>query len=93
MTPRSESVNYSPVAGADADHLVAGIDFPPAWSNTLQWVPLLGTYLNIMAQAHAYFTPLEDCVDFIARDISAGLESQFVGHRVGVKVNSKSKNV
>ncbi|KAK5136344.1 hypothetical protein LTR08_003470 [Meristemomyces frigidus] len=89
MPPRSESVHYPPEAGADADHLIVGVESPPAWSKTLQWVPLLGTYLNIMAQAQAYVTPLEDCVDFIARDLSAGSDSQFIGHRVGVKVRSR----
>lgn len=90
MPPRSESVNYSPEAGADADHLIAGVESPPAWSKKLQWVPLLGTYLNIMMQMQDYFTPLENCVDFIARDLSAGLDSKLVGHRVGVKVKSKA---
>jgi len=89
MPPRSPSVDYSPEPGADAEHLVAGVDSPPAWSKALAWVPLVGTYLNIMAQMQHYFTPLEDCVDFMARDISAGLESQYVGHRVSVKVKAK----
>lgn len=56
----------------------------------LRWIPLLGTYLNIMAQAQSYFAPLEDCVDFIAADIGNGLQSQYVGHRVGVKVKPKA---
>lgn len=89
MPPRSKSVDHFPRAGAGADSLVAAVDFPPAWSQKLRWIPLIGTYLNIMMQAQDYFTPLEDCVDFIARDVFAGLGSSLVGHRVAVKVKSK----
>ncbi|KAK3071961.1 hypothetical protein LTR53_007693 [Teratosphaeriaceae sp. CCFEE 6253] len=90
MDPRASTIDYAPQAGAGASNLVAGADAPPAWSRKLQWVPLLGTYLNIMAQAPDYFAPLEDCVDFLAGDLVAGLESEFVGKRVGVKVRGKS---
>ena len=89
MPPRTETISYQPEAGAGAANLVAKADSPPAWSNSLLWLPLLGTHLNIMAQAYGYYAPLEDCVDFIAKDLTAGLDSEFVGKRVGVKVNSK----
>jgi hypothetical protein len=42
-------------------------------------------YLNIMSQAGSYYTPLEDCTDFIAADLEKGRKSEFVGYRVGVK--------
>ncbi|KAK5163164.1 uncharacterized protein LTR77_010948 [Saxophila tyrrhenica] len=90
MTPRSEAVDYTPKPGAGAEQLVAKVESPPAWSRTLLWIPLLGKYFNVMAQAAGYAAPLEDCVDFIAGDLQAGLESQYVGHRVAVKVKSKS---
>ncbi|KAK3645383.1 hypothetical protein LTR56_009110 [Elasticomyces elasticus] len=90
MDPRSPTVNYSPKPGVEADNLVAGVESPPAWSKTLQWVPLVGTYLNVLMQMQHYFTPLEDCVDFIASDLAAGLDSEYVGHRVGVKSKSKA---
>ncbi|KAK5698556.1 hypothetical protein LTR17_023546 [Elasticomyces elasticus] len=90
MDPRSTSVNYSPKPGVEAENLVAGVQSPPAWSKTLQWVPLVGTYLNVLMQMQHYFTPLEDCVDFIASDLAAGLNSEYVGHRVGVKSKSKA---
>ncbi|KAK5688430.1 hypothetical protein LTS10_000408 [Elasticomyces elasticus] len=90
MDPRSTSVNYSPKPGVEADNLVAGVESPPAWSKTMQWVPLIGTYLNVLMQMQHYFTPLEDCVDFVASDLAAGLNSEYVGHRVGVKSKSKA---
>lgn len=90
MNPRSEVIDYSERAGTGAEDLVAGADFPPAWSKTLQWVPLVGTYLNILAQMQNYFTPLEDVADFIAKDLDSGLESELAGKRVAVKTKSKS---
>jgi len=90
MPPRSEAVDYNPTAGTDADNLISRVDAPPAWSNTLLWIPFLGNYLNVMAQAQGYFATLEYCTDFIARDLNAGLQSELVGHRVGVKVKAKS---
>lgn len=90
MPPRSETINYSPTAGADADHLISKADSPPAWTKTMLWIPVLGNYLNVMAQAQGYFASLEYCTDFIARDLNAGLQSEFVGHRVGVKVKAES---
>ena len=91
MPPRSQSISYSPQPGIGTDHLVAGVDAPPKWSTILQWVPLLGPYLNIMAQAAGYAAPLEDCVDFMAADIASGLKSEYVGHRVAVKVKPNAK--
>lgn len=67
-----------------------GADAPPAWKNTLKGVPVLGTYLNIFANAAKYGTPLEDCVDFMAADLEKGLDSEFIGKRVGVKVKPKA---
>ena len=90
MPPQSAEIDYSTSSpGAGADNLIAAVDSPPDWSTTLEWVPLLGTYLSIVAQVQPYFAPLEDCVDFIARDLTRGLASEFVGKRVGVKMKSK----
>jgi len=52
-------------------------------------VPLIGNYLNIMAQAQSYFSALENCVDFMAADLEKGLQSEWVGKRVGAKEKSK----
>ncbi|EME87087.1 uncharacterized protein MYCFIDRAFT_187035 [Pseudocercospora fijiensis CIRAD86] len=90
MDPRSEVIDYSARAGTGAENLVAGTDFPPAWSKTLQWVPLVGTYLNILAQMQNYFTSLEDVADFIAKDLHGGMESVLVGKRVAVKMKARS---
>ena len=90
LPPLSETVDYAPRAGSGAKKLVAATDAPPSWSKTLQWVPLIGTYLNILIQAQQYFTPLEYVADFIAQDLNAGLKSEFAGKRVGLKVRSKS---
>ena len=37
-----------------------------------------------------YATPLEECVDFMAADLEKGLESEFMGKRVSVKVKAKA---
>lgn len=90
MPPRSEALDFNPpMPGFGADNLVVQAESPPAWSETLQWVPFLGTHLNIVAQTQHYYTPLEDCVDFIARDLHEGLGSEYVGKRVSVKAKSK----
>ena len=90
MSPRTEPISYSPSTGND---LVAEADVPPAWSNTLLWIPLLGPYLNILTQAPSYFASLEDCVDFIAEDLTKGVQSEFVGHRVGVKIKRATQEM
>lgn len=68
---------------------MAKADAPPAWVETYRSVPLIGNYLNIMAQAQSYYAVLENCVDFIAADLEKGLESEWIGKRVGVKEKSK----
>lgn len=40
--------------------------------------------------APAYGTPLEDCADFLAADLEKGLESEWIGKRLGVKVKAKA---
>lgn len=67
-----------------------GVDSSPAWGNTFKGIPLVGTFLNIPNNVPKYGTPLEDCVDFMAADLEKGLESEFIGKRVGVKVKSKA---
>jgi len=90
MDPRSQTIDYSAKAGTGAENLVAGVDSPPAFSKKFQWIPLIGMYLSLMLQAQDYFAPLEDCVDFMAKDLERGWGSEFVGKRVGVKVKSKA---
>lgn len=68
---------------------MAKADAPPAWSQKYRSVPLIGEYLNIMAQSQSYFAVLENCVDFIATDLEKGLQSEWIGKRVSVEEKSK----
>lgn len=43
-----------------------------------------------MAQAQAYYTPMEDTLDFIAADLEKGLQSEYIGKRIGLKVKEKA---
>jgi hypothetical protein len=90
LTPRYTPPAYPHPAEATASNLAVGTDSPPDWGNALQGIPLVGTFLNILSNAPNYGTPLEDCVDFMAADLEKGLESQFVGKRVSVKVKPKA---
>ena len=72
-----------------ADNVIANADSPPEWKNNLKWVPLIGTFLNILFQAGGYATSVEDPVHFIAADFEKGLESEFVGKRVAFKAKKK----
>ena len=89
MSPRYDTPQFPPSADAFAGNLVAKADAPPAWTKKYQSVPLIGKYLNVMAQAQSYYSVLESCVDFIAADLTKGLESEWIGKRVGVKEKSK----
>ena len=85
--PQQESVDYERRPG---NNLAASADSPPLFSKTWQWVPLIGNYLSIFSQSMGYVAPLEDCVDFMAADLEKGLQSDFVGKRVGVKVRPEA---
>ncbi|KAI9732966.1 MAG: hypothetical protein M1818_007399 [Claussenomyces sp. TS43310] len=89
MSPKYNTPQFPPSADASASNLVAKADAPPAWVQKYRSVPLIGNYLNIMAQAQSYYSVLEHCVDFIAADLEKGLESEWIGKRVGVKEKSK----
>lgn len=89
MPPKYDSPQFPPPADVSASNLVARADAPPAWTDRYRSVPLIGGYLNAMAQAQSYFAVLENCVDFIAADLEKGLQSEWVGKRVGVKEKSK----
>lgn len=89
MTPKTAEPQFPPPAETSSSNLVAKADSPPAWLGKYRSIPLIGFYLNIMAQAQSYFAVLEDCVDFIATDLEKGLESEWIGKRVGVKEKSK----
>jgi len=89
MPPKYDTPQFPPPADVSANNLVAKADAPPAWVEKYRNVPLIGNYLNIMAQVQSYFSVLENCVDFIAADLEKGLESEWIGKRVGVKEKSK----
>ena len=89
MSPQHDTPQFPPPADASTSNLVAKADTPPAWSKKYRSIPLIGKYLNIMAQAQSYYAVLENCVDFIAADLEKGLQSEWVGKRVSVKEKSK----
>lgn len=73
-----------------ADNVIAKADSPPEWKNNLKWIPLIGTFLNILLQAGDYATSVEDPMHFIAADFKKGLKSEFVGKRVAFKSRKKA---
>lgn len=89
MPPRSYAIDFNVQPGIATTSLEAAADQPPSWYSTLFSLPLIGAHLNVVAQVPQYFAPLEDCVDFIADDLNHGLESKWIGRRVGVKVKLK----
>ncbi|CAG8976125.1 hypothetical protein HYALB_00002407 [Hymenoscyphus albidus] len=92
MFPRYDTPRY-PADTDAASNLVAKSDAPPAWTERFRCVPLIGNYLNVMAQSQSCFSVLENCVDFMAADLEMGLRSEWVGKRVGVMEKSKVKAV
>ena len=91
ISPKYDRPQFPPPADASASNLVAKADAPPAWVEKYRSVPLIGNYLNIMAQAQSYFAVQENCVDFMAADLEKGLQSEWIGKRVGVKEKSKAE--
>lgn len=89
ISPKYDTPQFPPSADVSASNLVAKADAPPAWVEKYRTVPLIGNYLNIMAQAQSYYSVLENCVDFMAADLEKGLESEWIGKRVAVKEKSK----
>jgi hypothetical protein len=89
IPPKYDTPQFPPAADTSASNLVAKADSPPAWVEKYRGVPLIGNYLNILAQVQGYFAVLENCVDFIAADLEKGLESEWIGKRVSVKEKSK----
>jgi hypothetical protein len=90
LTPRYTPPAYPHPSEATADNLIVGVESPPAWGNSLKGIPIVGTFLNILTNVPNYATPLEECVDFMAADLEKGLESEFMGKRVSVKVKAKA---
>ncbi|KAF2675697.1 NAD(P)-binding protein [Lentithecium fluviatile CBS 122367] len=86
MSPKHKEIRIPPPDDCSAANVVANADSPPEWRDTLKWVPLLGPYLNVFGLAGGYATSLEDPMDFIATDLEKGLQSEFVGKRVGLKM-------
>lgn len=66
-------------------------DSPPLWSQKFVKIPLIGGYLNVLSQGQDYFATMESIVDVIAGDLEKGLDSEYVGKRVGVKEKSRIK--
>ncbi|KAH8664743.1 hypothetical protein BX600DRAFT_437277 [Xylariales sp. PMI_506] len=91
MTLKHGEIQIPAPGDCSADNVIAKADSPPGWRNTLHWVPLIGNYLNIIAQAGGYMGTIKDPIDFIAADFKKGLHSEFVGKRVGFKLKEKVK--
>ncbi len=90
MTPRHKEARIPAPDDCSAHNVIARADFPPEWRDTLKWVPLIGPYLNILIQAGGYATSVEDPLDFIAADFEKGVQSEFIGKRVGFKLKRKA---
>lgn len=82
-----DKTTYPLAPEASAENLLVASGIPPDWSLKLLCTPAIGGYLNIMSQASAYGTALEDNADFIAKDLLAENESEWLWQRVGVKQN------
>lgn len=91
LIPKYDTPQYPAPADCSVNNLVVQADSPPAWSHKFCKIPLIGGYLNVMAQAQEYFAVLENIVDLIADDLEKGLDSKYVGKRVSVKEKSKFK--
>jgi NAD(P)H-binding len=90
LPPKYDTAQNPAPADCSGDNLVAKADSPPEWKNTLRWLPLIGTFLNIGAQVQSYYTGMEESMDFIAADFEKGLQSEFIGKRVGLKPKAKA---
>ncbi|MCJ1434434.1 hypothetical protein MMC27_003802 [Xylographa pallens] len=88
MSPKHNEIQIPAPNDCSAANVIAGADSPPEWRDTLKWVPLIGPYLNVFCLAGGYATSLEDPLDFIATDFEKGLQSEFVGKRVGLKIKA-----
>lgn len=86
MSPKHKYAQIPVPDDCSATNVIVSADSPPAWRETLRWVPLVGAYLNIFALAGGYATSVEDPLDFIAADLEKRLQSSFVGKRVGFKM-------
>lgn len=90
LTPRHKEARIPAPDDCSAANVIAQANSPPEWRDTLAWVPLIGPYLNILSQAAGYATSLEDPLDFIAADFEKGLQSEFIGKKVGFKLKKKA---
>ncbi|KAI1850254.1 hypothetical protein JX266_004112 [Neoarthrinium moseri] len=89
LSPKHKEAQIPAPDDCSAANVFARADSPPEWRDTLQWVPLIGPYLNILSQAAGYGTSVEDPLDFIAADFVKGGKSEFIGKRVGFKLKNK----
>ncbi|EEA22902.1 hypothetical protein TMatcc_001766 [Talaromyces marneffei ATCC 18224] len=91
LIPKYDGPQYPAPADCSADDLVVQADSPPLWSQKFVKIPLIGGYLNVLSQGQDYFATMESIVDVIAGDLEKGLDSEYVGKRVGVKEKSRIK--
>jgi putative NADH-flavin reductase len=90
LTPKHKKALIPAPNDCSADNVIANAQSPPEWQDTLNWVPMIGNYLNVLAQGARYATSVEDPVDFIAADMEKGLRSEFVGKRVAFKMKKNA---
>lgn len=91
LIPKYDKPQYPAPADCSIDNLVVQADFPPLWNRKFVKIPLIGGYLNLMAQAQDCFATLENVVDVIVSDLEKGLDSGYVGKRVSAKEKSRVK--
>ena len=90
MNPIDDPPKFITPAEVAPSPLVGKADSPPGFKDTFLSWPLIGGYLNILSQAPAYMTKLEYCADFMAADLEKGLQSEYIGKRVGVVEKDKA---
>jgi hypothetical protein len=91
MSPKHSEIRIPAPDNCSAANVIASADSPPEWRKTLRWVPWIGPYLNVVGLAGGYATSFEDPLDFIATDLEKGLQSKFVGKRVGLKMKKAAR--
>lgn len=89
MTPISKTISLD--GRSRRNPLIASADTPPGWQNSyFNNVPFLGVLLSMLGNAPKYNIKLEDCADFIANELEKS-NTEFVGHRVGLRDTGKGK--
>lgn len=84
-----ESTNRRGLLTAPRKHqLCIGFEAPPEWrDHWIRYLPLVGQYLSLVPAIASYGTLLEDVADLIAEDLAGKVNSECIGHFVGMKTS------